>query len=58
MIGRTRTKRLMKENDLVTVTYRPFIRTTESDKNSTAFPDLVNNSSLPFLLIYLIVDYD
>ena len=42
LIGRTRTKRLMNECDLVPVTYRPYIRTTESDKNSTAFPDLVN----------------
>lgn len=40
-IGRVRTGRLMKECDLVPVTYRPFIRTTESDKKQKAFPDLV-----------------
>lgn len=41
-VGRVRTGRLMKECKLVPVTYRPFIRTTESDKNQKAFPDLVN----------------
>jgi putative transposase len=40
-IGRTRTRRLMKECNLVPVTRRPFIRTTESDKSQKAFPDLV-----------------
>ena len=41
VIGRTRTGRLMKEFKLVKVTYRPFFRTTESDKDQKAFPDLV-----------------
>jgi putative transposase len=40
-IGRTRTKRLMAECNLVPVTRRPFIQTTDSSHKQNSFPDLV-----------------
>jgi len=42
--GRSRTRRLMQENMLVPVTYKPFVQTTNSPKNKKPYPDLVNRN--------------
>lgn len=41
-IGRTRVRRLMNECNLVPVTRRPFIKTTDSSHKKKSCPDLVN----------------